>query len=506
MRIGASLLIAALGLLTSSVATAQDYNIVSYGAKCDGHTDDSSAIQTALNAANSNHGGRVVIPLSITTSCVFASALDMDGFVNVSLEGLGSSGWNKPTLAYSGTASPAISMKSTLRVTLKNLAIEYTNTGFSGMLLDTEHGISGSDSAFDVFDTLDLSGPAGSPNAICLICGDRSINLLITNSTFNWAENAIRGAADSSGYANSWTIRDNEFSSASGTISGAFLLNPSAAWAVIRNTFELGTAASTSLTVMDNSTISCAGCEFTGNWGGDAPSNWAGTVIKNFGTGGQGGIHVSGNWFEAGNNANATFMSIYAGSTRGISVTGNLIGFFGKGIVFTGSTANDVFVYGNFTGLTVTGAPASGLIEVNPGSAMSSTFYNKVGVGTSSPTHLLEVVSGGTTLADAWTVRSSRSSKTNIQQLRGALAKVEHLQGVSYDSKVDGKHQIGVVAEDVEKIVPEIVSRDPETKRVDGVDYSRLTALLIEAVKSQQAEIKQLQKQINRLSSSSREH
>ena len=67
--------------------------------------------------------------------------------------------------------------------------------------------------------------------------------------------------------------------------------------------------------------------------------------------------------------------------------------------------------------------------------------------------------------------------------------------------KFDGKREIGVVAEDVNKIMPEVVSRDPKTHEVQGVDYSRLAALLIEAVKSQQVEIEQLKSQIERLNS-----
>jgi hypothetical protein len=125
-----------------------------------------------------------------------------------------------------------------------------------------------------------------------------------------------------------------------------------------------------------------------------------------------------------------------------------------------------------------------------------------VGIGTSAPANLLEVAAGGTTLADSWTVRSSRRFKTNVQPLEGALEKVEQLQGVSYKRKVDGKNEIGVVAEDVDQIVPELVSRDPRTNEVQGVDYSRLAVLLIEAVKSEQAEIRQLRAQVEQLRSS----
>jgi hypothetical protein len=115
------------------------------------------------------------------------------------------------------------------------------------------------------------------------------------------------------------------------------------------------------------------------------------------------------------------------------------------------------------------------------------------------PEGTLEVATGGLTLADAWTTRSSRRFKTNIQPLQGALEKVEQLQGVSYERKADGKHEIGVVAEDVDQVVPEVVSRDPKSQEVQGVDYSRLAALLIEAVKTQQAEIQQLKAQVLQL-------
>ena len=60
----------------------------------------------------------------------------------------------------------------------------------------------------------------------------------------------------------------------------------------------------------------------------------------------------------------------------------------------------------------------------------------------------------------------------------GALQKVEQPKGVSYQRKTDGKHEIGLVAEDVNRVIPELVSWDPETHEVQGLDYSRMTALL----------------------------
>jgi uncharacterized protein involved in exopolysaccharide biosynthesis len=67
---------------------------------------------------------------------------------------------------------------------------------------------------------------------------------------------------------------------------------------------------------------------------------------------------------------------------------------------------------------------------------------------------------------------------------------------------------MGMIAEEAGKVVPEVVSYEDNGKDARGIDYARLTALLIEAVKQQQAEIKEQweditkqQAEINRLKS-----
>ncbi|MGA2860056.1 MAG: tail fiber domain-containing protein [Candidatus Sulfotelmatobacter sp.] len=92
---------------------------------------------------------------------------------------------------------------------------------------------------------------------------------------------------------------------------------------------------------------------------------------------------------------------------------------------------------------------------------------------------------------------SSRRGKTNIHTLRGALGKVEQLRGVSYDRKDSGRHEIGLIAEEVGTVVPEVVAWDKNGTDAQGVDYGRLTALLIEATKEQQALIHKQQEQIS---------
>jgi hypothetical protein len=87
---------------------------------------------------------------------------------------------------------------------------------------------------------------------------------------------------------------------------------------------------------------------------------------------------------------------------------------------------------------------------------------------------------------------SDRRWKKNIFTLDSALSKVQRLRGVSYDWRKDefpNKHfsdgrQIGVIAQEVEAVIPELVKTDSDGFK--AVEYANLVAYLIEAVKEQQ--------------------
>ena len=92
--------------------------------------------------------------------------------------------------------------------------------------------------------------------------------------------------------------------------------------------------------------------------------------------------------------------------------------------------------------------------------------------------------------------------KTNIAPVANALEKVEALNGVTFDPNetalalgVTAGKQIGVIAQEVEAVVPELVT----ASAFDGyktVKYDKLTALLIEAVKELSAKVKTLEAQL----------
>lgn len=124
-----------------------------------------------------------------------------------------------------------------------------------------------------------------------------------------------------------------------------------------------------------------------------------------------------------------------------------------------------------------------------------------IGIGVSVPTNILEIVQGSNTdpIADAWTTYSSRRWKENIKTLSGASDKVQQLRGVEYDWKANGKHDIGLIAEEVGAVIPEVVVYEENGIDAKSVDYPRLVALLIESTKEQQNQISSMQKEINEL-------
>jgi ABC-type transporter Mla MlaB component len=117
------------------------------------------------------------------------------------------------------------------------------------------------------------------------------------------------------------------------------------------------------------------------------------------------------------------------------------------------------------------------------------------GVGTTTPGYTLQVGGSGdgtSARANAWNTFSDRRWKTNIVLIDNPIEKLFELNGYYYNWK-DGKDtskQVGVIAQEVEKALPEIVSTDTEGYK--SVDYSKIIALLIEVNKKQQQEIEEL--------------
>ena len=123
-----------------------------------------------------------------------------------------------------------------------------------------------------------------------------------------------------------------------------------------------------------------------------------------------------------------------------------------------------------------------------------------VGIGGSNPNEKLHVV--GNVKAAAFLNSSDRRYKRDITVLPNVLEKLEQINGVSYywktdefpENGFDDAKQIGVIAQELEAVYPELVITDAAGYKT--VDYPKLTAILIEAVKEQQSESKNLQDRV----------
>lgn len=125
---------------------------------------------------------------------------------------------------------------------------------------------------------------------------------------------------------------------------------------------------------------------------------------------------------------------------------------------------------------------------------------NRVGIGITTPGYSLHVA--GKIKSDGITETSDERLKTNITLIDNALPKLMLINGVSYNWRVDEYPQfklsegteLGVIAQEVAKVFPEVVNTDDEGYL--SVEYSHLVPVLIQAIKEQQLIIDQYKAQL----------
>lgn len=99
----------------------------------------------------------------------------------------------------------------------------------------------------------------------------------------------------------------------------------------------------------------------------------------------------------------------------------------------------------------------------------------------------------GVITATDFNTTSDVALKSNISTISGALDIVGRLRGVSFNWLDNNKPSVGVVAQEVEQVLPELVSTNVETG-LKGVSYANLVGVLIEAIKDLQAEVEKLKR------------
>ena len=166
-------------------------------------------------------------------------------------------------------------------------------------------------------------------------------------------------------------------------------------------------------------------------------------------------------------------------------------------------TNDSGFITNTVTTLNATNVYASGSIGYDSSSYMkvnSSGWYQFFSAGTEK----FRMESDGDFHADGdviaySTTVSDERLKTNIQGIENAVAKVGQLNGYTFEYKADGKISAGVIAQEVEQVLPEAVSEKKLPLKTDDdqdykvVNYDALHGLLIEAIKELSARVEALE-------------
>jgi uncharacterized small protein (DUF1192 family) len=235
--------------------------------------------------------------------------------------------------------------------------------------------------------------------------------------------------------------------------------------------------------------------------GNDSDTGGAGGFISNSLTGSTLGVY--GETKSDSGTAGSFYAKQNATGGGSTAVYGRAFGDFGVAGWFdaTSTVGSAYAVWGR----AHSASGVAGVFDVAPGASNGLALWARRCDYVNPCTSLFRVYSDGSAfISGSLTVNStfypsSRRFKTNIHTLSNALAMVERMRGVSYDLRSNGEHQIGVIAEEVGEVVPELVAYEANGKDARGVDYSRLTVLLIEAVKEQQEQIKAMQAEISGL-------
>ena len=151
------------------------------------------------------------------------------------------------------------------------------------------------------------------------------------------------------------------------------------------------------------------------------------------------------------------------------------------------------------------GQTAGGIrFRQNHGSTINGYVYynnsNQIGFLNTGGTWSLKCDnSGNVTATGNVTAYSDARLKTNVNTINDALSIVGKLRGVSFDWIESGKRSIGVIAQEVEEVLPELVltqevsdEANPEKKEIKSVDYGKIVGVLINAINELKAEVDEL--------------
>ncbi len=135
-------------------------------------------------------------------------------------------------------------------------------------------------------------------------------------------------------------------------------------------------------------------------------------------------------------------------------------------------------------------------ITNNNNQGISLNEYGKVGINNTNPSELLDV-DGNITATGNITSASDITLKENIELILDPIEKVKELSGYTFNKKGEDLRMVGLIAQEVEKVLPEAVHENQEGLK--SLAYGNLVALLVECVKKQDERIESLERTIKEM-------
>jgi hypothetical protein len=151
-----------------------------------------------------------------------------------------------------------------------------------------------------------------------------------------------------------------------------------------------------------------------------------------------------------------------------------------------GKTVNEFYLYDYTKNGSIFTAKGNGDIYFTP----TAQF----GIKNTSPSYDLDVT--GTIRASSDIIAFSDARvKENVKTIDNALDKVNKLRGVEYNKIGETEQKIGVIAQEIEQILPQVVQEDKDGMK--SVAYGNIVGVLIEAIKEQQKQIDELKARLD---------
>ena len=136
------------------------------------------------------------------------------------------------------------------------------------------------------------------------------------------------------------------------------------------------------------------------------------------------------------------------------------------------------------------------LTTTGPGNTVLARDGGNIGIGIASPGEKLDV--NGNVRAASFYYSSDVKLKKDVKLIPDALNKILRLRGVEFVWKQNNEPGIGLIAQEAEKIFPELVNTDAASGR-KSLQYGNVVAPLVEAIKEQQKQIEELKKEIQQM-------